>query len=664
MLGRIKTILPDKVSAGEITAGNETEVRSYSPEDIVSFIAQHGSEGIDWSQTQLSEVIDAVSEIGFSFDTDNPLSLGRIFDIKNGGSDYLYGEQYKLVLDGQYGVMELESYRLNTTHGNLQLAVGGATMFLASASSVVIGANSTPDIFLHWDLSGTKTISPQNTFTPTSLSLRSADAQGDSLAATTVIRGGNAFASASTNIDGGDMQIGGGAEASGGTEGKIVPTTGFRSDVTDSASAVAYEFDAANSMALGKVFSWTSGGVERLSLNNAELAFTDQYNTMKMRGWGLQTGWQNFQLGCNNAIQLRLNQDEIFFGDGSQVDTFTFRYNGSGATAVTTVAGEDASLPNHFLLRPGNCTTGDFRAPELRLKAGTPGASATGTNQNGADLLLEGGDSVGSGSKGGVKITNHIILGDDRTTNHNIVLSGLLETNKDAAGAVNWTLPTDAPRGFHGELRRVEDQDVSLVAPSGVEMVYDGTLLATGSTITLTHGYKGLSYKAVSSTLWLVDTVTNVRTGFVDYNHDAAAINLVADTWTDVPNNGAGLFTNETFSPVTDSLLDTGTGYLDFTELPLGSEVLIRSDFSVNPQVNNSLLEARYVLGTGAGEYALQFLSERLDNGSGIDYSRVLPFPIYMGDTNTRDNPGKLQVKLSTTGTLQNNGFYISIRGN
>ena len=153
------------------------------------------------------------------------------------------------------------------------------------------------------------------------------------------------------------------------------------------------------------------------------------------------------------------------------------------------------------------------------------------------------------------------------------------------------------------------------------------------------------------------------RMGFVDYNDASGNVSLSSDTWTDVPNDTLGPFTNTTYIPSgVTALIDDATGYLDFTELQLGQEILIRNDFTITPNTNNALLQVRYVLGTGAGEYALLFWSERLDSGSGVVYQRVITFPIYMGDTNTRDNPGKLQVKLSTPGTLNNNGSYISIR--
>ena len=151
-------------------------------------------------------------------------------------------------------------------------------------------------------------------------------------------------------------------------------------------------------------------------------------------------------------------------------------------------------------------------------------------------------------------------------------------------------------------------------------------------------------------------------TGFIDYNDATGDVTLVSDTWTDVPNNGLGAFTNKTYKPIIISdVMDTSTGYLDFSELTLGSQILIRNDFTVVPNTNNSLLEVRYVLGQGEGEYALKFWSERLDSGSGIDYQRVISFPIYMGDTNTQGGVGKLQIKLSTNGTVNNAGSYIKI---
>jgi hypothetical protein len=155
-------------------------------------------------------------------------------------------------------------------------------------------------------------------------------------------------------------------------------------------------------------------------------------------------------------------------------------------------------------------------------------------------------------------------------------------------------------------------------------------------------------------------------TGWLDYNDTSTTstpIALVADTFTDVPNDGLGSFTNKAYPPLgVGELIDTSTGYLDFSSLRLGDVIVIRNDFTVTPQTNNSELRLRYVLGGGAGEYALTKSLGRLDRGAGVGYNFSLGVDlIYMGDTNTKGNPGKLQIELSTTGTAINNGSVISV---
>jgi len=171
---------------------------------------------------------------------------------------------------------------------------------------------------------------------------------------------------------------------------------------------------------------------------------------------------------------------------------------------------------------------------------------------------------------------------------------------------------------------------------------------------------------SVRSKLNSLITAHNESFGFMDYNDSATSavpVSLSEGVWTDIPNDGLGAFTNKTFKPEgVNEVVDVSTGYLDFSDLPLGSEIVVRNDFVVTPSTNNCLLEARYLLGAGAGEYGLQFWSERLDSGSGVPYQRVTSFPIYMGDSNTKQNPGKMQLRLSTPGTVVNAGVYVSIR--
>ena len=155
--------------------------------------------------------------------------------------------------------------------------------------------------------------------------------------------------------------------------------------------------------------------------------------------------------------------------------------------------------------------------------------------------------------------------------------------------------------------------------------------------------------------------------GFMDYNDSSTAstaVSLTADTWTTIPNDGLGGFTNKAYKPDGSvvELMDTSTGAIDPTGLNLGDTLLIRNDFKINPNTNNASLKFRYVLGSGANEYSLENSLGRLDEGSGKDYRFSLKVDqIYMGDTNTRDNLITLQVKCSSNGSLINAGTSLSV---
>ena len=153
--------------------------------------------------------------------------------------------------------------------------------------------------------------------------------------------------------------------------------------------------------------------------------------------------------------------------------------------------------------------------------------------------------------------------------------------------------------------------------------------------------------------------------GFADYNDTSTAstpVAIVADTWTTLPNDGLGGFSQEQLPTGITTLLDPSTGAIDISELPQYSDLIIRPDFTVTPNSNNAALEFRFLLGTGAGEYTLPTSFGRLDQGAGVEYRRsTISHYIYAGDSNTIDNPIYLQIKLSASGTLVNAGMAIKV---
>ena len=178
---------------------------------------------------------------------------------------------------------------------------------------------------------------------------------------------------------------------------------------------------------------------------------------------------------------------------------------------------------------------------------------------------------------------------------------------------------------------------------------------------------KQLIIKCNNNKTFVIPTLRAIDIGgFADYNDtstSATPVTLTDDTWTDIPNNGEGAFSNIKLPTGVTRLLDPNTGAILLDELPIGSSVIIRMDYTVTPTTNNAALDFRYTLGAGAGAYTLETTVNRLDEGSGKGYRQSLvTHYIYVGDDNTKDNPIQPQVKLSGGGTLVNAGMVIEVR--
>jgi len=173
-------------------------------------------------------------------------------------------------------------------------------------------------------------------------------------------------------------------------------------------------------------------------------------------------------------------------------------------------------------------------------------------------------------------------------------------------------------------------------------------------------------FGAVFDTMQFAEDNSSTKNGgFIDYNDTSTTsspIVLAASTWTRLPNNGAGTFTNKAYLPANVTELMNSQGFIDTSELELGDVIFIRNDFTITPSSNNQSVEFRYTLGDGAGAYTLEKHIGRMDRGSGIPYRYSLGVDeIYMGDDNTRANPIGLEIKTSDTGVVVNAGSVITV---
>jgi len=161
----------------------------------------------------------------------------------------------------------------------------------------------------------------------------------------------------------------------------------------------------------------------------------------------------------------------------------------------------------------------------------------------------------------------------------------------------------------------------------------------------------------------LYDAIEHIHNnGFIDYSDAGTRISPVvieADDWTDLPNDGQTFINYDNKPSSVTDLLDVSTGYLDLTELTVGSELAVRTQFSITPSINNPLLQIRFIFSGGAFSFTKSL--GRLDDGSGKEYEKEVTLPFYIGNDATLNNPVKIQIKLSTSGTLINFGSYVSV---
>lgn len=182
----------------------------------------------------------------------------------------------------------------------------------------------------------------------------------------------------------------------------------------------------------------------------------------------------------------------------------------------------------------------------------------------------------------------------------------------------------------------------------------------TGQILTSTGG----------ASTWAAPDFTGLaQQGVYDYNDLATATTPIAlttpGTQYELTNDGAGAFTNLTYAlPGLANIWNVATNRFDFvdgTVLKLGDTVDIRFDMEVTTTTANTAIEAVLELGVGAGPYQLPYYPETNFKSSGT-YRVVNWFGIYMGDTNTLNNPARVLVKADTAGaTVKVNGWYCRV---
>ena len=148
--------------------------------------------------------------------------------------------------------------------------------------------------------------------------------------------------------------------------------------------------------------------------------------------------------------------------------------------------------------------------------------------------------------------------------------------------------------------------------------------------------------------------------GFQDYSNTLGPFQALANVWTTVGNNGLGAQTNKAYT--VDGVLETmdAAGRLDFQYLSIGDGLIVRTDLVVASTVNGAHFDIRWNLGT-ASPYSLENSVGVVHRGAGVAHEFVFLSYLYVGDANTADGFGELQVKCTDAATITNNGSAIQM---
>lgn len=157
----------------------------------------------------------------------------------------------------------------------------------------------------------------------------------------------------------------------------------------------------------------------------------------------------------------------------------------------------------------------------------------------------------------------------------------------------------------------------------------------------------------------------NFAGGLFDYNDlgtTAAPISVTGGAGlVNLTNDELGAFTNKAFPPtgVTD-VWDASANEFDWTELKMGDMVDIRLDVDVITASVNTEFTLALQLGIGAFPYTINWFNAT--NFKTAATNKIVTFnSIYIGDTNTLNNPAKFVIQADKNLTVVVNGWYCKI---
>ena len=153
--------------------------------------------------------------------------------------------------------------------------------------------------------------------------------------------------------------------------------------------------------------------------------------------------------------------------------------------------------------------------------------------------------------------------------------------------------------------------------------------------------------------------------GFAVYNDvatETTKINIQADVWTDMTNDGAGGTTNIAFLPngVTN-LWDANNSQVVISQLQNNNYCTIRLQFKATTKANEAVISMRLFWTTQSGfQFDLTKRIGSLNEGAG-EYSLSEEVLFYVGDDDSRQGFGKIQIKCDSEVDVEVDTIFVGI---
>ena len=160
------------------------------------------------------------------------------------------------------------------------------------------------------------------------------------------------------------------------------------------------------------------------------------------------------------------------------------------------------------------------------------------------------------------------------------------------------------------------------------------------------------SIGGLTSTYWF--DANDLTTATTAISHTGGA------TTTYLTNDAAGSFTNEYNPDSKDNIWDDSTNQFDFSSLKIGDVVEFRGDIEVDTSAVNQEFDILMSLGEGGSPYDLN-ISHSYYKSVATGNKVTFVFRIYMGDTNTLNNPARFRFESTDDADIKVNGWFSTV---